>query len=613
MACVLRITAGNGEGTEIPLAADSLTIGRDARAGLRIADPKSSRLHAEVRCENGQWMLVDLGSSNGTWSGESRIESMPLSDGFTFRIGRTLIRFETRRGPEPSPAVGDVGDEPQVLEGLGEDGSTSLLSLSGLHSARANAYLALLHQIVLRSNAASDREELFEVLDEAAAEALEGDRCAVFLPAPDGWTLWPAHQRRLRARYGALPFARTLLQAVRRRQQPLLCTREGDLNPSASMVQAGVRSAMAAPLRIGQETHALLYVDRVAGDEPFTRTDLEFLAAIANQLAVQLHNREHVATLEAEVERLQAQPAVERVALVWKDPLMQEVDAFVARASSAQAPILLRGEPGSGKELVARVVHQRSPRADRPLTMLACANLNAGDATIFGRTAPDGQVVPGLLELADQGTIYLDDIDALSLQAQGQLVSLLDRGEFVRPSDGALRRVELRVIAATSRDLEEEVHAGRFRADLRSRLDVLSLAVPPLRNRPADIDALAEHFLQDAGRRLGRSIQRLSPEARSLLLRYGWPGNVRQLRNVIERACVLAGGEVIRAQDLPETLRGPDPAAAGGTPITTLAEIERAHIQRVLEHCGGNKKATAEILGIDRSTLYAKLRQYGQG
>ena len=189
---------------------------------------------------------------------------------------------------------------------------------------------------------------------------------------------------------------------------------------------------------------------------------------------------------------------------------------------------------------------------------------------------------------------------------------MLDRGEFARAGDGALRRVDVRIIASTSRDLDEEVHAGRFRAELRTRLDVLSIVVPPLRNRPADIDALAEHFLQDAARRLGRPVQRLAPEARSLLLRYGWPGNVRQLKNVIERSAVLATGEVIRAQDLPEALRGPEAAPAGASPIVPLAEVERAHIQRVLEHCGGNKKAAAEILGIDRSTLYAKLRLYGQ-
>lgn len=618
MPVVLRIIAGAGEGAETVLTGPSVTIGRDPRAGLQITDPKSSRLHAEVRCEHGRWILADLGSSNGTWNGDARIESMPLVHGASFRIGRTTIRFEQLPDPATGQTTALESDEPQRLEGLedGDPGHTLLAVRPGAGTAsedRVSAYLALLHQIVLQSHAARNRDELFEVLDEAAAEALEGDRCAVFLPAPEGWTLWPAHERRLRARYGAVPYARTLLAAVRARGQPLLCTREGDLSPSASMVQAGVRSAMAAPLRIGQEVHALLYVDRIAGSQPFTRTDLEFLAAVANQLAITLHNRELVATLEAEVERLQASPPVTALALVWKDPLTQEVDAFISRAGPVQAPVLLRGEPGTGKELVARLIHQHSPRASRPLTVGACAAFEAPEAALFGRVMPGGEPRPGLVELADQGTIYLDDVDALPLPVQATLIGLLDRGEFPRSGDGALRRVDVRVIVGTSRDLSEEVHAGRMRAELLARLDVLSLQLPPLRARPSDIEALAEHFLQEAARRLNRPVPRLAPEARSLLLRYGWPGNVRQLRNVLERACVLASGAIIRAQDLPEPLRADQPAPASGPgPITTLAEVERMHIQRVLEHCGGNKKATAELLGIDRSTLYAKLRLYGQ-
>jgi len=608
---ILRIISGIGEGTDLVLGTQPVTIGRDPRAGLRISDPKSSRSHAEVRNDNGRWMLVDLGSSNGTWSGESRIESMPLSEGFTFRIGKTMIRFEHRF---PRDAVGQATamdtTSPVLLEGL-EEGEPSLLAVSGSSVGRTNAYLALLHQIVLKSNAASDRDALFELLDEAAAEALEGDRCAVFLPTADGWALWPAHERRLRARYGAVPFARTLLQAVKQRHAPLLCTRQGDISPSASMVEAGVRSAMAAPVQIGSECDALLYVDRIAGTAPFTRTELEFLAAVANQLAVQLHNRNQVATLEMEVERLQARPAVEQAALVWKDPLMQEVDGFIAKAAIARSPILIRGEPGSGKELVARLVHQRSERAQRPLQIINCAALTDAEVVLFGRFMPNGEPRPGLIELADQGTVYLDDVDALPAAAQALLLVLIDRGEFNRPGDGALRRVDVRIIASTSRDLEDEVFAGRFRADLRPRLDVLGVSVPPLRNRPADIDALADHFLGETARKLQVPVRRLAPEARALLLRYAWPGNVRQLKNAIERAGVVAQAEVIRSQDLPESLRTAEPSPAIGGTITTLAEVERVHIQRVLEHCGGNKKAAAEILGIDRSTLYAKLRQFG--
>ncbi|MBA2480549.1 MAG: sigma 54-interacting transcriptional regulator [Planctomycetes bacterium] len=611
MPC-LRIIAGPDAGAVVELDGAVVTIGRDAGNAVRIGDVKSSRVHAEIACVDGQYRLTDLGSSNGTWRGEDRISSAPLADGYVFRIGKTQLRFESVLAGDDAAWV-----DPARLEGLGDQPS-ALLSVPAKSAAasgiaRANAYLALLHQVVQKSHVASGRDELFELLDDVAADALEGDRCAVFLPAPAGdpagWVLWPAHERRLRARYGAVPFARSLLGAVRRAPAALLCTRAGDLAPSASMVAAGVRSAMAAPLRIGGEVHALLYVDRISGEEPFTRADLEFLAAVANQLAVQLHNREHVAVLEAEVDRLQSRAPVAAIEVIAVDPGMAAVAAFLDKAAAASAPVLLRGEGGTGKLHLARAIHQRSARAAFPLQVVVCAALADAEAQLFGRSS-GGVARPGLVELADGGTLVLDDVDALSPSAQAKLLGVLDGRGFSR-DDGALRRIDARIFATTARDLSDDVRAGRFSADLLARLDVLTIAVPPLRERPADIDVLAERFLAEHARALSQPKKRLAPETRAVLLRHGWPGNVRQLRNALERACVLAAGDAIRVEDLPEAVRGAHAPATAAGPITTLAEVERGHIQRVLEHCGGNKKLAAEVLGIDRSTLYAKLKQYG--
>jgi DNA-binding NtrC family response regulator len=298
---------------------------------------------------------------------------------------------------------------------------------------------------------------------------------------------------------------------------------------------------------------------------------------------------------------------------------MAAVDDFIAKAAASAQPVLILGEGGSGRELVARAIHQRSARAGEPFQAVACAGLEDAEAALFG-TAPvpggapgNGPARPGLIELADRGTLFLDEVDALPMAVQARLPALLDRQELTRAGDGALRRVDVRVVACCQRDLADEVAAGRMRADLHHRLDVLALALPPLRRRPADIDLLAAHFLAEAARRLDQPVKRLAPEARALLLRHPWPGNVRQLKNAIERACALADTPLVRAADLPENVRGAAPAVTDSTPITTLAEVERGHILRVLDHCGGNKKAAAELLGIDRSTLYAKLRQYGMG
>ena len=619
----LRIVDGFGAGFSLELGDDAVTIGRDPTCRIQIADPKASRTHAEVAFDRGVYVVRDRGSSNGTWNDQGRLECLELEDGATFRIGRTYFRFEEDESPSLGQTqIGDDGSwhEPERVESLtGSD--TQLFSriqrdAAALH--RANEYLLMLYEVVQRANEANTREGVFEILDDIAAEVLEGDRCAVFLPTTDGWTLWPVHERRLRARFGATPFAAGLLEHARARLEPLLCTHEGDVDPTTSMVQAGVKSAMVAPLRIGGEVHALLYVDRLENEHSFSRQDLEWLAAVANQLAVSLHNQEQVAELTAELGRLSQEQAPKRhVDLIGRDPAMDVVHDFIAKAGPTTAPVLISGESGTGKELVARALHNASKRAAEPLQTVNCAAMAESlvEATLFGHvkgafTGAD-QDRPGLFELADQGTLFLDEIGELPQSVQAKLLRVLEQGEVQRLGENLTRTVDVRVLAATNRKLEDEVAAGGFREDLYHRLDVLQIELPPLRERPGDIDLLIEHFLLASARKLEQPTRRLAPEAHALLARYDWPGNVRQLRNVVERAAIMAPGDTIRPDDLPEAIRGAEASESFHTPIVSLAEVEQMHILRVLEHCGGNKKATAELLGIDRSTLYAKLRQYG--
>ncbi|MBA3686393.1 MAG: sigma 54-interacting transcriptional regulator, partial [Planctomycetes bacterium] len=468
----LRIIDGHGAGFAVELTGQHVTIGRDAGNLIQLGDPKSSRYHAELVHEAGRYQLRDLGSSNGTWNEQGRIETLAMKPGVVFRIGKTYLRFDDEKalGDRKSDLTVTGEDEgwadPGHIEGI-DSGRSELLRHREMadprYLERANAYLVLLHQIVMRASEARSRDELFELLDDAAADALEGDRCAVFLPAPEGWILWPAHERRLRARFGATPFARTLLAQVRARKEPLLCTSDegdqGDMDPSSSMVQAGVRSAMAAPLRIGADLQALLYVDRLGGNTGFTRTDLEFLAAVANQLAVQQHNMANVAELTAEVVRLQAEPKPATIDLVGRDPAMAAVQEFIRKAAPTSAPVLVLGESGTGKELVARAVHQHSTRAQRPLQVVNCAAMAESlvESTLFGHvkgafTGAD-ETRPGLFELADQGTLFLDEVGELPMAVQAKLLRALEQGEVQRVGEGTVRKVDVRVIAATNRDL----------------------------------------------------------------------------------------------------------------------------------------------------------------
>ena len=621
----IRIIEGIGIGLEADIVGGKLTLGREPGNDLLVEDPKTSRYHAEVVRDEGIWQLHDLASSNGTWTDAGRVGSLVLSDGATFRIGRTYLRFELGDDPEQTQAEQGTPEwlDPEHLEGLppriGEVTDLFRKQLGGTTSqlTRHNAYLVLLHQLVERSRKAHSRDELFSLLDDAAAEILDGDRCAVFLPtdlaeAPTGWALWPPHERSLRARYGSVPFARTLLTAVRRHKEPLLCTLLGDLNPSQSMIQAGVRSAMAAPLRIGEEVHALLYVDRVRGATPFTRADLEFLNAVANQLAVCQANLANVARMSAEISRLQQEP--ERKVLTLVGPSMAETEALAIRLAASGTPCLIVGEAGSGKDLLARIIHQRSARGTRPLQVFSCLGVEPAKLEAVLAGTSDGR--PGVIELADQATLLIEEIGELSMEAQARLVRLLDTSEVCRIGEAEVRLVDVRVIATSTRDVRAESSSGRMRGDLLARLADFTLNLPALVDRHGDLDVLVEAFLQDISLRLNQPVKRISPEARTALLRCPWPGNVGQLKQALERACVVSNDGIVHLVDLPEAVRSPVPATTSasntpGTPITSLATIERTHIIRVLEHCGGNKKAAAEVLEIDRSTLYAKLRQYG--
>ena len=618
----IHLIAGTGVGQRHELLAERTTIGRDPSNPIQIADPKSSRVHAALIVAGGRYHVHDLASSNGTWQGDDRIASMPLLHGSEFRIGATHFRFESM-----SPnAIG--WSDPADLQGLDQaktvlftpalDGDTRAL-------ARANSYLVLLHHLIRRSNAATDRESLFELLDDAAAEALEGDRCAVFLPTttPDGddWSLWPPHERRLRARFGAVPFARTLLAGVRRGGEALRCTNDGDLAPSASMVQSGVQSAMAAPVRMGDDVHALLYVDRLAAGQAFTRTDLEFLVAVANQMAVRLSARATVEALRAEVDRLQTASPKSLPALpsiIGDDPAMVQLRDQAERLAEVTSPVLIVGESGSGKELLARNIHIRSSRLARPFHVITCASLveQGAESVLFGRTQANGFTSPGTFELADGGTVYMDELIELPIALQARIVRLLETGEVQRPGEATLRRVDVRVIAASAKNFTQALVGGEIRAELFHALEGRQLVMPALRERPGDIDVLAAYFLARQAEQHHQPAKRLSPEAKALLLRHTWPGNVRQLRQIIEQAWTLSSGRVIQVSDVLNMVRDPTPVVTDtvtDTQITSLAAVERAHILRILNHCDGNKKAAAELLEIDRSTLYAKLKQYGVG
>jgi transcriptional regulator with GAF, ATPase, and Fis domain len=305
--------------------------------------------------------------------------------------------------------------------------------------------------------------------------------------------------------------------------------------------------------------------------------------------------------------------------VVGRTPAMLEVYKTVARLVNSNTTVLLQGESGTGKELIARAIHFNGPRAERPFVAVECASLAETllESELFGhvRGAFTGAVETkkGLFEVADGGTVFLDEIAEISLALQAKLLRVLQEHEIRRVGGTAPIALDVRVIAATNKDLESLVKAGRFREDVFYRLNVVTVHLPPLRERREDIPLLATHFLRKYSEANRKPITHITPPALELLSRYDWPGNVRELEHAIERAVTLTMHTCVLPEDLPPKLQPQTipPYLRPAHPWLSLEDMEKQHIQDVLQATQGNKQKAAQILGINRRSLYRMAKRYG--
>lgn len=301
--------------------------------------------------------------------------------------------------------------------------------------------------------------------------------------------------------------------------------------------------------------------------------------------------------------------------IITASPAMKKVVELVDKVSTSNSPILILGESGTGKELIARTIHLKSPRSRACFLALNCATLPESllESELFGHekgafTGAD-ELRPGLFEVAHTGTLFLDEIGEMSPACQVHLLRVLETGEFRRVGGRANLHTDVRLIAATNRDPAAAMREGRLRQDLYFRLNTVTIALPPLRERKEDIWPLANYFLQIIAKEMTKKMS-LAEEVRPAFERYGWPGNVRELRNTIERLVLVVDHEEIRLRDLPYEL-----VVATGSPVVedsfALAEVEKQHILKILAQTKGNRRAASKLLGISEPTLYRKLSQYG--
>ena len=331
--------------------------------------------------------------------------------------------------------------------------------------------------------------------------------------------------------------------------------------------------------------------------------------------------RHHLVS-ENEILRQRIGGRVEFGGIIARDPAMEEALNIVARAAPSRATVLVRGESGTGKELVARAVHQASPRAPKPFVAVNCAVLNKGliESELFGHergafTGADERRV-GRFEQADGGTLFIDELAEIPAEVQVKLLRVLQERKVERVGSGVELEVDVRLIGATHRNLEELVAAGEFREDLFYRLNVISVQLPPRRQRKRDIPVIVEHFLARYAEENAKVVREVSKEAMDLLMRYGYPGNVRELQNIIERAVVMTRGEVVLRTELPPEVQELQGTAApvapsGATLLAQVEELEKRAIVEALDQADGIQSRAAGILGLTERNLRYKLKKYG--
>jgi Nif-specific regulatory protein len=637
----------------------TVTIGRAPTNQIVIKDEQCSRHHAEIFVTQGSWTLRDLDSRNGTAIGMQRIRGdNTLAPGDVIRIAHVQLAFVH----DISTAFGDGGslgrrefDEADETVAVRNDFSDSdvldsqEITTTITHRRGQTRYLEPRdkHDVTVSKDGALCRLA-FELADQndvtsAANLALNGlfegtnvDAAGVLMVPRDLEGPVGVNDLQIVASRADDPHAyhrvtNFLAMTVLSDGEAVLARNiEGDstLGSRDSKGEILATSVICAPIRRDARVIGLIHMYSTGSERLLDPEDLEFTLAVADNVAralIKLEERQQLADnlllSKSEVDELRRRLGDES-RIVGKSEQMNRVHQEIARAAPSRATVLIRGESGVGKELVARAVHFSSPRKQGPFVCLNCAALSETllESELFGHErgaftgATDRKI--GKFEAAHEGTLMLDEIGEMSPAIQAKFLRVLEGHPFERVGGNKAIKVDVRVIAATNRDLEKAVGDGQFRRDLYFRLHVVDILIPPLRKRPEDVVELSEFFLKRFSAETGRRLHGFTPEAIAQLSAYRWPGNVRELKNVIERAVLLAQGRAIDVSDL--TLSNLSTASESGVTVqprnvyepTTLADIERSHILATLNATGWNKSRTAAILGIERSTLDRKIRRY---
>lgn len=654
--------SGPLQGRSFPLRGTSCLVGRQGGCDIQILDLAVSRGHCRVeRGGDGAWSLHDLDSRYGTFVNGQPVRQRALEHGDVVQLGGTSLVFlapaaESQRDPsQPSLLAGPlvaqstaqrrVDDHPFARRAVWPAAGALGADVARVAEERG----ALLR---LCSTAQSARD--VEALGDGVLELLRAR-----LPASRGVVLFAADEASRAARpevadlrqvtcspptAAERPVSQAMVAQVLKERAALLCrdvASDAALGRAASLEDGRVSSLLGAPLTAGERVLGVIYLEAERA-HAFEERHLELLVAVAAIASLCLERLLQLTWLKQENRKLRggggeggASGGDRLGGLVGESAAMQRLRAVVRRVGATSSTVLLRGERGTGKELCARAIHAASARADGPFVSIRCASLADSllESELFGHEqgAFTGAIARklGKVEAAHGGTLFLGELGELSPPLQARLLRVLQERELDRVGGAKPISVDVRVVAATNRDLEAAVRAGKLREDLLHRLNVVTLATPPLRERREDILLLARHFARGAGERVGRRVVGISEAARTALVAYDWPGNVRELGNVIERALVLGEGEVIELEDLPDevlaarprgggAVRDPDEASgphAQGAPAASFHDAVLATKRRLIadayHRADGDHTRAAALLGVHANSLHRLIRALG--
>ena len=573
MSAELIAVNGPLAGTRYALLKDGLLIGRAPNSGVVLNEPEVGWRHCQVRCTGNRFLVSDLRTSLGTYVNGMRSAERWLEDRDQIGIGKTIFMFRSGEAKAQETVVAPAAETKPVLL----DACSLVFLFRALAAAIGDAHTRLLQNQILH---------------------LVSD----LIPVQEGLLLLASSGAELLARYrdSASHYDTDFEPALSR------VTEEGAFQDAQSR-------CIGVPLYFAGELGGALIVRLHDNEVDKLAAHLQSLTAIASLAGIGFEANREIETLKAENALLQEQIAI-NTGIVGNSPPIRRLLELIERVAPRDTTVLITGESGTGKELVARALHQKSARHERPFVAVNCAALTETlfESELFGheKGAFTGAVSlkRGRFELANGGTIFLDEIGELAPGLQAKLLRILQQREFERVGGTQAHPLDIRVIAATNRELADDVREGRFREDLYHRLNVVTLQSPSLRDRKEDISLLARYFLERSSERCKRHVQGLSPEAEEMIVQYSWPGNVRELENAMERAVVLGVSECVLPEDLPEALLETAPRAAEAKYHHSVGQAKREAILDAYVQGNGDYKQAARLLGLHPNYLLRLVR-----